>query len=69
MKDTYIRVNEVAEMLSIGVSTIWAWVKVSKFPPPIKLSERCSVWSVKEINDWIERKRVTPDWINEGEIK
>ena len=56
-------------MLSIGVSTIWAWVKVSKFPPPIKLSERCSVWSVKDINDWIERKRVTTDWINEGEIK
>ena len=44
MKDTYLRVNEVAEMLSIGVSTVWAWVKDNKFPPPIKLSERASVW-------------------------
>ena len=49
MKEQYLRVNDVVEMLSVGKSTVWAWVKESKFPKPIKLSEYVTVWKLSDI--------------------
>jgi predicted DNA-binding transcriptional regulator AlpA len=37
-----IRVQEVAEILGIGKSTVWLWVKLGKIPAPIHLSTRVS---------------------------
>ena len=51
-----LRINDVVKKTSIGKSTIWAWVKDEKFPKPIKLSERISVWKESNIDAWIERK-------------
>lgn len=35
-------VKQVAELLNIGVSTVWELVKVGRFPEPIRLTTRCS---------------------------
>ena len=35
-------VKQVAELLNIGVSTVWALVKVGRFPEPIRRTTRCS---------------------------
>lgn len=51
--DTFIRVQQVANMLSIGKSTVWLWVKQNKLPQPIHLSARISVWKASEINNFI----------------
>ena len=40
-----LRVNELSHDLSMGKTTIWAWVKEGKFPKPIKISPRMTVWS------------------------
>ena len=37
-------VKQVAKLLNIGVSTVWALVKVGRFPEPIRLPTRCSRW-------------------------
>lgn len=37
-------VKQVAKLLNIGVSTVWALVKVGRFPEPIRLTTRCSRW-------------------------
>lgn len=57
MSDRYLRVHEVAEMLSVGKSTIWAWSKKGDFPNGIKLSDRVTVWRLSEIEEWIRTKR------------
>ena len=49
MSDRYLRVHEVAQMLSINKSTVWAWNKKGDFPKGIKLSERVTVWRLSEI--------------------
>lgn len=41
--------------LPIGRSTWWAGVKTGKYPAPVKLSPRVSVWSVEVIRDLIRR--------------
>lgn len=48
-----LRDKEVAEMLTIGRSTVWLYVKQGKLPKPIKMSERVSVWCVSDIRAFI----------------
>ena len=38
--ERYIRAKEVAEILSIGQSTVWLYTKTGKLPQPIKLSAK-----------------------------
>ena len=54
--EKYLRINEVVEMLSVSKSTVWAWVKESKFPKPIKLSEFVTVWKLSDIEEWVQQK-------------
>ena len=58
-EDRYIRIKELAIMLSIGRSTIYKLMKKNQFPQQIKLSERTVVWRLSVINEWIkERERL-----------
>jgi len=45
----YYRANELKDLLSCGLSTIWLWSKQGKITP-IKLSERVTVFSIDEVN-------------------
>ena len=48
-----LRIKHVCERVSVSKSTIWQWVKDGKFPPPIKLSSRCTVWLESDLDNWI----------------
>lgn len=50
------RINELSHDLSMGKSTIWAWVKLGKFPKPIKISSRMTVWSSADVEEWLANK-------------
>lgn len=56
MEDRYIRLRELAPMLSLAKSTIYRLIKENKFPKQIKLTERTSVWRLSVINQWIADK-------------
>ncbi len=45
----YLRALEVAEYLSIGLSTVWLYAKQGKLTPK-KLSSRVTVFNLDEIN-------------------
>jgi prophage regulatory protein len=55
-EDRYIRIKELAIMLSIGRSTIYKLMKKNQFPQHIKLSERTVVWRLSVINEWIKER-------------
>ncbi len=49
-----LRLPQVRERLGgIGKSTIWAWVASGRFPPPIKLGPRMSVWREEDVDNFI----------------
>ena len=52
----FLRVNQLSHDLSMGKSTIWAWVKAGKFPKPIKISPRMTVWSAADVEAWLANK-------------
>lgn len=45
----YYRAKEVAELLGIGLSTVWLYASQGRLHP-IKLSSRVTVFSLDEIN-------------------
>lgn len=55
-----ICVGEVAKKLSIGISTVWAFVRQDvSFPQPIHISTRITRWYEHEIDAFIASKRST----------
>lgn len=54
----YIRVKELAAMLSISRATAWRWAKTKKdFPEKIQLSNGVTVWSVDAVKEWVLKQR------------
>ncbi|MDD3598066.1 AlpA family phage regulatory protein [Sulfuricurvum sp.] len=51
--EKFLRVKDVADMLSIGKSTVWLYTKTGKLPQPIKLSPGVTVWKLSEIEQFI----------------
>jgi len=48
-----IRLPEVIRLCGLGRSQIYALTKASKFPAPIRVSERCSAWIEREVREYI----------------
>ncbi|MCF8183022.1 MAG: AlpA family phage regulatory protein [Limnohabitans sp.] len=56
-KKTY-RVKDLAEMLSMGESTIWKLCsdKNNNFPQPIKITSRLTLWKEEDIQAWLDNQ-------------
>jgi len=54
--NSYLRITDVVQKTGIAKSTIWLWVKQKKFPKPIKLSPRITVWAEDKIDAWLKIK-------------
>ncbi|MHB8770445.1 MAG: helix-turn-helix transcriptional regulator [Syntrophales bacterium] len=51
----FLRLPQVLEIFPISKSTWWKGIKEGRFPKPIKLTERTSVWSRVEIDALCEK--------------
>jgi predicted DNA-binding transcriptional regulator AlpA len=51
----FIRLPQVLHVLAIGKSSFWEGVKAGRFPAPVKLGPRTSVWRVEDIRALIAR--------------
>lgn len=47
----YFKAKEVSEELQISIPTLWRWVKIGKFPKPIKLAGTTSRWTKQQIKN------------------
>lgn len=39
----------IPALIPVSKSTIWEWVKIGRFPRPIKLSAKVTVWKVEDV--------------------
>ncbi|MBT9098771.1 AlpA family phage regulatory protein [Methylovulum psychrotolerans] len=51
-----LRVSTLAPRLGMSKSTIWRLVREGKFPKPIKLSDKVTVWKADSIIEWLASK-------------
>lgn len=47
----FFTVKQVATRYSMGVSTVWKWVKAGEFPQPRKLN-RTTRWHLDDLLTW-----------------
>lgn len=40
-------------LLNISKTTLWTWVNIGKFPKPIKLSARVTVWKAEDVEKFL----------------
>jgi prophage regulatory protein len=45
----------IAPIIPVGKSTVWSWVKSGKFPQPVKLGNRITVWRAEDIAKFLEQ--------------
>jgi predicted DNA-binding transcriptional regulator AlpA len=50
----WLRVRQVLRFVPVSRSCWWAGVRAGRFPKPIKLSERVTVWRASDIRDLVE---------------
>lgn len=48
----------IAPLIPVGRSTWWAGVRSGRFPQPLKLGPRISVWRARDIQSLIDRAEV-----------
>jgi prophage regulatory protein len=62
LKQRYFRVNDLTTegdrqgLLPVSKNTIWRWVREGKFPTPIKLGQRTTVWDSEAVELFIEKQ-------------
>jgi len=54
-QEGFVRLPQVLHVLGIGKTTFWEGIKSGRFPAPIKLGPRTSVWKVEDIRNLISR--------------
>lgn len=44
----------IPALIPVSKSTLWGWVKVGRFPRPVKLGPRVTAWRVSDIRNLID---------------
>ena len=70
IKPATLRAKTAAAFLSIGISTLFRWVQEGKLPKPIRLSTRCSVWKISDLEKFLEQQSAKdqPNKMDRGQI-
>ena len=57
---SYLRAKGAACYLGIGRSTFWAFVNQGRIDKGIKLSQNCTVWPVKALDEFVAKAADMP---------
>lgn len=60
LRSAFLRIPQVVELVGVKKSTIWKWSSDGKFPSPLKLSSRVTVWRAVDVLGWIEERSKLP---------
>ena len=50
-----LRLPQVLDLIPVSKSTWWAGVKSGRFPQPLRLGARCTVWRAADVKALVER--------------
>jgi prophage regulatory protein len=50
----FLRQKQVLKFIPISKSNLWLMVREGRFPRPIKLGPRTTVWKAEELREYIE---------------
>lgn len=54
-EERFLRITQVLEIIPVSRSTWWNGCKSGKYPKPIKLGARTTVWKASEIQELVKK--------------
>ena len=58
MTYSILRLPEVIARTGLGRSTIYLYISKGLFPEPIRLGERAVGWDSRDVESWLESRRI-----------
>lgn len=55
-RNRILRTRDITEMLGVGRTTLWNWVRAGDFPTPLQLGPRTVGWKATDIQQWIDER-------------
>ena len=52
--DSFLRLPQVLQLIPVSRSGWWAGVKDGRYPTPVKLSARVTVWRMSDVQAYID---------------
>ena len=68
MKESYLNIDDITNSLKINEDTLMKWIKEGKFPQPLRINDRTTLWSYTLIENWIAQKHKTEELINNQDL-
>jgi|TARA_B110000037_G_scaffold174539_1_gene198793 predicted DNA-binding transcriptional regulator AlpA len=68
MKESYLNIDDITNSLKINEDTLMKWIKEGKFPQPLRINDRTTLWSYALIENWIAQKHKTEELINNQDL-
>ena len=53
MKENYLNIEDITNSLKINEDTLMKWIKEGKFPRPLRINDRATLWSYALIANWV----------------
>ena len=68
MKENYLNIDDITNSLKINEDTLMKWIKEGKFPQPLRINDRTTLWSYAMIENWIAQQHKTEELINNQDL-
>ena len=68
MKENYLNIDDITNSLKISEDTLREWIKAGKFPRPLRVNDRTTLWSYALIENWVAQKYKTEELINNQDL-
>ena len=69
MKEKYIDIDDIISSLKIDKETLRLWIKENKFPAPLKVEDRVTLWSYAVIENWIAQQQKANEFIDNQDLE
>ena len=68
MEKNYLNLDDITNSLKINEDTLRRWIKEGKFPRPLRVNDRTSLWSYALIENWVAQQYKTKELINNQDL-
>ena len=68
MKENYLNIDDITNSLKISEDTLREWITDGKFPRPLRVNDRTTLWSYALIENWVAQQHKTEELINNQDL-
>ena len=68
MEENYLNIDDITNSLKINEDTLRKWIKECKFPRPLRVNDRTTLWSYALIENWVAQQYKTEELINNQDL-